>query len=206
MSAPEPIAASACSDEELTALTLRFDHRVRYFARRIERRFGLASAWHDDLVSAGYWGLLKALRNRRADAHEHELSAYVSRRIEGAVIDEARQLLTRSAHHAHCDPEDLESGFTSESSEPEWVLGQELEDPEAQADRHSRWRAVEQSFASLDQCNRQLLRAVASGHSLAEIAREDGSNPARLQSRMTRVARQVRARAPELRRILRHEV
>jgi RNA polymerase sigma factor (sigma-70 family) len=206
MSAPEPIVSDEPSDDELAALTLRFGHRVRYFARRIERRFGLASAWHDDLVSAGYWGLLKALRNRRSDAHEHELSAYVSRRIEGAVIDEARALLTRSAYHSQCDPSDLEIGVATECTDLDWVTGQEMADPEAQADRHSRWRAVEQSLLALDQCNRQLLRAVASGHSLAEIAREDGSNPARLQSRMSQVARQVRARSPELRRILRHEV
>ena len=59
-------------DEQLDELTDRFAHRVGYFSRRIERRFGLAAAWRDDLMSAGYWGLLKALRNRRPDAHEHE--------------------------------------------------------------------------------------------------------------------------------------
>ena len=157
-------------------------------------------------MSAGYWGLLKAIRNRRPDAHEHELSAYVSRRIEGAVIDEARQLLTRLTNQAHCDPADLDGGLSDAVSESEWALGRAVEDPESHADRRARWRVVEQSFEALDASHRHILLAVASGHSLAEIAREDGSTPARLQSRMSRVARQVRARAPELRRILRHEL
>jgi RNA polymerase sigma factor (sigma-70 family) len=194
------------SDAELAELTRRFEHRVRYFALRIERRFGLATAWRDDLISAGYWGLLKALRNRRPDAHEHELSAYVSRRVEGAVIDEARQLLTRLANQAHCDPVDLDRGLSQDVSESEWSLGHAAEDPEVHTDRRVRWRVVELSFEALDESHRKLLLAVAAGQSLAEIARQDGSSPARLQNRMSRVARQVRARAPELRRILRHEI
>jgi RNA polymerase sigma factor (sigma-70 family) len=202
----DPSPTSAPSDQELAELTQRFEHRVRYFAARIERRFGLATAWRDDLISAGYWGLLKAIRNRRPDAHEHELSAYVSRRIEGAVIDEARQLLTRLANQPHCDPEDLDDGLSGEVSESGWMIGRSVEDPESQTDRQVRWRVVQQSFDALDESHRQLLLAVAAGQSLAEIAREDGSSPARLQSRMARVARQVRARAPELRRILRHEL
>ncbi|MBJ18594.1 MAG: sigma-70 family RNA polymerase sigma factor [bacterium] len=192
--------------EELAELTLRFQHRVGYFARRVQCRFGLADAWRDDLISAGYWGLLKALRNRRSDAHEHELSAYVSRRVEGAVIDEARHLLTRLANRVHCDPAGLDRGLANEVCEAEWAFGRASEDPESFADRCVRWRVVEENFETLDASHRQLLVAVASGHSLAEIAREDGSSPARLQSRMARVARQVRARAPELRRILRHEL
>ncbi len=209
MRASEPTDGSACcepSGVELAELTLRFDHRVRYFALRIERRFGFASAWRDDLISAGYWGLFKALRNRRPEAHERELSAYVSRRIEGAVIDEARQLLTHLSNHSHCDPVELDRGGAIEAAAPEWLLGHVAEDPESNVDRRVRWRVIERRFEALDERYRRLLLAVASGHTLAEIAREDGSNPARIQSRMTRVARQVRARAPELRRILRHEL
>ena len=50
------------------------------------------------------------------------------------------------------------------------------------------------------------LLAVASGHTLAEIARGDGASPARIQNQMTRITRAVRANAPELRRLLRHEI
>jgi RNA polymerase sigma factor (sigma-70 family) len=193
-------------DDQLEALTLKFEHRVHFFSRRVERRFGLAPVWHDDLVSAGYWGLLKALRNRRPEAHAHELSAYVSRRVEGAVIDEARQVLSRLSNHAHGDPFDPQAGVAGEGAEAEWSLAADADDPEEQADRHSRWLIVERSFDGLEDRQRDLLLAYAAGDSLAEIAREDGSSPARLQSQMTRVARQVRSRTPELRRILRHEL
>ena len=43
----------------------------------LANRVGLAELWRGDLTSAGYWGLLKAIQNRRTDAHECELSAYV---------------------------------------------------------------------------------------------------------------------------------
>ncbi len=193
--------------DELDVLTDRYAHRVRYFAHRVERRFGLAPLWRDDLVSAGYWGLLKALRNRRADAHEHELSAYVSRRVEGAVIDEARQILTRHSNQSQLDPCDLDEGAGGgEASADEWSRAHAPESPEVHADRMARWRMVEETFDRLDDGHGQLLIAYASGRSLAELARQDGASPARLQSRMTRIARQVRARAPELRRILRYEI
>ena len=193
-------------NEQLEELTRRFAHRVGYFSRRVERRFGLAEAWRDDLMSAGYWGLLKALRNRRPDAHEHELSAYVSQRVEGAVLDEARAVLTRLSNHAPCDAQDEEAGGAGEGRELDWTLGQPAEDPEVLADRQSRWRVVELALGGLESKHRDLLLAYAAGGSVAEIAREGGTSPARLQSRMTRVARQVRAHAPELRRLLRHEI
>jgi RNA polymerase sigma factor (sigma-70 family) len=192
-------------DPELDGLVARFGHRVHFFSHRVERRFGLGLQWRDDLVSAGYWGLLKALRNRRLDAHEHELSAYVSQRIEGAVLDEARQLLTRLSNHADCQVDDLESGLAHESSNNEWEFDRACPDPEELADQKGRWRTIERSIDHLAQDHRDLLLAYAAGRSLAEIARSDGSNPARLQNQMTRIGRSVRARTPELRRILRHE-
>jgi RNA polymerase sigma factor (sigma-70 family) len=193
-------------DVELDGLVARFGHRVYFFSHRVERRFGLGLQWRDDLVSAGNWGLLKALRNRRLDAHEYELSAYVSQRIEGAVLDEARQLLTRSSNHADCGPDDLETGMLSESPNLEWELERAWPDPEEIEDQRGRWRTIERAIDHLAPDLRDLLLAYASGHSLAEIARRDGSNPARLQNQMTRIGRAVRARSPELRRILRHEV
>lgn len=198
--------SSTPEDAELSELIAKFDHRVRFFVHRTERRFGLASAWHDDLVSAGYWGLLKALRNRRGDAHECELSAYVSRRVEGAVIDEARSVLTRIGKHADIDPCDAEWGSDSGSYCASWLSDAAAEDPEECVDRESRWRQVEASFDGLDESQRRMLMGVAAGRSLAELAREGGDTPGRLQSRMARVARQVRARSPELRRLLRHEL
>jgi RNA polymerase sigma factor (sigma-70 family) len=198
-------AGLAGDDPELDALVDRFAHRVRYFAQRVERRYGLGPAWRDDLVSAGYFGLLKALRNRRAEAHEHELSAYVSKRVEGAVLDEARQVLERASTRADFDPTDLEDGIHVDLAALD-LLGRGVSDPEKLADGRGRWRQIEGSLGHLDETQRGWLLAVASGHSLAEIARHDGSSPARLQNQMSRITRSVRAHTPELRRLLRHEI
>lgn len=198
----ERIEVSA--DPEIDELVDRFGHRVRYFARRIERRFGLDPVWRDDLISAGYFGLLKALRNRRAEAHAYELSAYVSKRVEGAVLDEARQILGRSSARAELDPDELEDGLHVEFGAADW-LGRLANDPEDLADGRGRWRQIEDSFEHLEETQRGWLFAVASGHTLAEIARGDGATPARIQSQMSRITRSVRAHAPELRRLLRHE-
>ena len=193
-------------DPELDELVARFGHRVRFFAHRIGSRFGLGPQWHDDLVSSGYWGLLKALRNRRDGAHAHELSAYVSQRIEGAVLDEARRILGRMSSQSECDPADLEAGLPEEALSPDWELDRRPSGPEELADREGRWRRIERSFAHLAVEHRRLLLAYASGRSLAEIARRQGMSPARLQNQMTKITRSVRARSPELRRLLRHEI
>ncbi len=195
----------ACADPELDLLVDRFAHRVRYFAQRVERRFGLDPTWRDDLISAGYFGLLKALRNRRPEAHAHELSAYVSKRVEGAVLDEARQVLGRSSARADLDPDVLEDGLNSDLDSVDW-LGRVANDPEDLADGRDRWRQIEDSFEHLEEAQRSWLFALASGHTLAEIARGDGASPARIQNQMARISRSVRANAPELRRLLRHEI
>jgi len=193
-------------DPELDELVARFGHRVPFFARRIELRFGLGPQWRDDLISSGYWGLLKALRNRRADAHEHELSAYVSKRVEGAVLDEARRVLNRLSNHAECDPDDLGAGLPLEAQSSNWEFAQSQPNPEEMADQEGRWRTIERAIGHLGHDHRRLLMAYASGRSLAEIARRDGSSPARLQNQMSKISRAVRARSPELRRLLRHEL
>lgn len=193
------------ADPELDQLVERFAHRVRFFAQRIERRFGLDPSWRDDLISAGYFGLLKALRNRRQEAHAHELSAYVSKRVEGAVLDEARQVLGRSSTRSDLDPEELEDGQLSDWGAGDW-LARAASDPEGLADGRIRWQQIEEAFEHLDDLQRGWLLAVASGHTLAEIARGDGESPARIQNQMTRISRAVRANAPELRRLLRHEI
>lgn len=200
-----PMNAPA-KDAELDELVARFGHRVRFFARRVELRFGLGTQWRDDLVSSGYWGLLKALRNRRADAHEHELSAYVSKRVEGAVLDEARRVLNRLSSHTECDPAELEAGLPSESLNLDWELDRAQLGPEELADQEGRWRSIERAIDHLGSNHRNLLMAYASGRSLAEIARRDGSSAARLQIQMSKISRSVRARSPELRRLLRHEL
>jgi RNA polymerase sigma factor (sigma-70 family) len=204
-SARSETSTTPIGDVELDGLVARFGHRVHFFSHRVERRFGLGPQFRDELVSAGYWGLFKALRNRRLDAHDHELSAYVSCRVEGAVLDEARQLLSRMASHADCEPDDLETGLSRESFNLDWELDRSRADPEELADQCARWRRIESSIDHLAPDHRALLLDYAAGRSLAEIARREGSNPARLQNQMSRIGRAVRARCPELRRILRHE-
>ncbi|MFK7896056.1 MAG: RNA polymerase sigma factor [Myxococcota bacterium] len=201
-----PYSRPGCDDPGLDALVDRYAHRVGYFARRVERRFGLDVSGRDDLESAGYWGLLKALKNRRSDAHERELSAYVSRRVEGAVIDEARGVLRRASSHTQCDPDELETELCCEWSAGDGLAGWAAADPEALADLQGRWETIEAAFEHLEQEHKNLLMAYASGRSLAEIARSAGSSPAHLQNQMTRIARVVRAQSPELRRLLRFEI
>jgi RNA polymerase sigma factor (sigma-70 family) len=198
----------SCGEEdvELDGLVARFGHRVHFFARRVAARFGLDPQWHDDLISSGYWGLLKALRNRRPDAHEHELSAYVSKRVEGAVIDEARRALTRLSNQTDCDPEALEEGVPSLPPHLDWDLHPGRHDPENLADRQGRWRTIEAAIEHLGEAHRDLLWAYAGGASISEIARREGQPAARLQNQMTRISRQIRAHSPELRRLLRHEI
>jgi RNA polymerase sigma factor (sigma-70 family) len=197
---------AAIDDPDLDDLVARFGHRVGYFARRVELRFGLGPQWRDDLISSGYWGLLKALRNRRADAHEYELSAYVSKRVEGAVLDEARRVLDRLSSYAECDSDDLEAGLPLEARSLDWELDRVRPSPEELADRAGRWRTIARAIDHLGHDHRKLLMAYASGRSLAEIARGDGSSPARLQNQMSKISRAIRARSPELRRLLRHEL
>ena len=193
-------------DEIIAELTERFRHRARFFAYRIERRFGLDSQWRDDLISSGYWGLYKALANRRVDAHERELSAYISRRVEGAVIDEARRILSRLSNSVDRDGGEVGSEEIVEWGACDWDFGRAPLDPEHLADRAFRWCQIEAAVESLDDDQRKLLWAYAEGHSLAEIARGHGESAAKLQASMTRIARKVRARSPELRRVLRNEL
>jgi RNA polymerase sigma factor (sigma-70 family) len=193
-------------EQSLADLTERFGHRARFFAFRVERRFSLDPQWRDDLISSGYWGLLKALQNRRCDAHDRELSAYVSKRVEGAVIDEARRILSRVSNQIDCDPVDLDSEESVHSADFDWDPGFAPDDPEHMADRAARWRSIEAALEPLAEDHRQLLWAYAEGRSIPEIARSRGCSPGRLQSQMNQISRQIRAHAPELRRLLRHEI
>lgn len=197
---------AAKDDAESIAYAEHFAPRVRGAAIRVLRRYGLADVHRDDLVSAGYLGLWKALQNRRADAHEYELSAYVSRRIEGAVLDEARQVLSRGSRQASVDPVTLEAEPLRDADSDAASGSSTPARPEDCADRSLRWELVEHCLARLDEDARALVLGLAEGSSLAEMAREQGDSAGRLQTRLGRAARQLRARAPELRRILRAEV
>jgi len=93
------------------------------------------------------------------DTPDHEeLSAYVSRRIEGAVFDEARGLLSRKAHQVEGDPDDLEEWMSGGGRSIFEDVGNDELGPEERADRSSRWRRVEESLSVLDDDERRILR------------------------------------------------
>ena len=206
--------ALEAAERELDELVERYAHRVQYFTGQIQKRFMLGDRWRDELVSAGYWGLFKALRNRRVDAHERELSAYVSRRIEGAVIDEARSCLSRSARteawsgsrlHGLEESEDVECDGGASLA----VLGAlraceraAEDDPEQLVSMRLRQSAIDAALGALEPDAREVLRAYMEGDSLSEIARARGVSAGTMQARFDKLARRLRAGAPRLRRIL----
>jgi RNA polymerase sigma factor (sigma-70 family) len=199
------------SDPELDDLVRLYEHRVSYFAGRVQRRFSMGNRWRDDLISAGYWGLFKALRNRRDGAHERELSAYVSRRIEGAVIDEARCCLARSSRadtvvgsrlHGLEDAAESNDGL-HRSSEP-WRMPTVAahEGPEERTALSWRRSAIDEALSGLEPAQRSVLHAYMEGDSLSEIARSEGVSAGTMQVRFQKLTRSLRASAPALRRIL----
>jgi RNA polymerase sigma factor (sigma-70 family) len=191
-----------CQSDQLAR---RYEHRVGFFARKVQRSFMLGSSWNDELVSAGYWGLFKALQNRRPEAHENELSAYVSQRIHGAVIDAARNCINQRGNRElylgalgqeACDELDLERVHSG------WQVDTNARDPEMIATEASRSSAIDAALMCLEAAERQIVRAYMEGASLSEIARDQHVSLATLRVRFERAARKLRAFAPALRRVL----
>lgn len=193
----DPCAEAAQEDEELDVLARRFAHRVGFFVDRIAWRYRIAGCWRDDLVSAGFWGLLQALRNRRRGADPRELSAYVSLRVEGAILDEARVVLR---HRKRIEA--LEGADGDETGDPADAFVCPREGPERATARRGRrlqvWRAIE-PLATLE---RRVLLAYAEGSTLAEIASREGVAVATLHQRWTRTTRSLRAPGHGLRAVL----
>lgn len=196
---------------ELDVLVRRYQHRVPYFAAQVQKRFTMGDRWRDDLLSAGYWGLFKALKNRRQDAHERELSAYVSRRIEGAVIDEARACLARTSRsdtvagsrlHGLDEGADADRASSDRGGLRALCLTDLGDDPEELAAQRWRRTAIEEALAALEPEQRSVLEAYMEGDSLSEIARAEGVSAGTMQVRFQKLTRSLRASAPALRRIL----
>lgn len=193
------------AEQQLEILARRYQHRVPFFANKVRRSFMLGPGWSDDLISAGYWGLFKALRNRREDAQERELSAYVSKRIHGAVMDAARTGLSQLRHReplflSRMDDEGASASTLHERAE-QW-LRDPAADPEELAADSWRQSAIHEALASLEPAERRVVHAYMEGASLCEIAREQGVPAGTLQARFRKLTRRLRASAPELRRIL----
>lgn len=204
MNATGPAYASADEVNSPEALARQFEHRVGFFANKVARKFMLGQRWRDELKSAGYWGLAKALANRRDDACDGELSAYVSQRIEGAVLDEARRCLqlTRvvdvsgSAAGSHDGDGDFDDAA--------WPFARHLADagrtPEEIAGEQRLRERLQGILECMDPDDRALLRAYMGGSSLAEIARREGVPPGTVHVRFARLARRLRGRNSPLRR------
>lgn len=165
----------------------------------------LGSRWRDELESAGYWGLAKALANRRDGASGREVSAYVSQRIRGAILDEGRRCLQ------HTRLVDV-SGSAAGSRGEDW----ELDDADLRFARHlaapggtpeeiageNRLRErVEEALEMVEPDDRALLRAYMSGSSLAEIARQEGLPPGTVRTRFDRLLRWLRGRGSPVHRM-----
>lgn len=187
---PDRRDSRTCPDE----LARAFAHRVDFFARKVSREWMLGQRWSDELVSAGYWGLAMALANRREDASASELSAYVSQRIEGAVLDEARRCLQRTSW---MEVEGSRTGSDDgDEAIPESVarLMDPGHSPEEDAGRRRQRRLIDRALDELEQDDRRLLVAYMEGDSLTEIARRFGVPVGTLRVRFDRVTRRLRAR------------
>ena len=156
-------------------------------------------------MSAGYWGLFKALQNRRPDAHEKELSAYVSKRIHGAVIDAARtcinQVLRRELAVGTPGEEDRDDDDDSLCWQT-WGACSDAADPEQTTAKTWQATAIAEALNKLGPDERRVMIAYMEGASLSEIAREEGVAVGTMQGRFQRLARMLRSKNPELRRIL----
>lgn len=193
------------AEHQLEDLARRYEHRVGFFATKVQRSFMLGSRWNDDLVSAGYWGLFKALQNRRPDAHEKELSAYVSKRIHGAVMDAARtcinQVLKRELS-VGTPGEEVREEDDATPSWHHWTARSDDDDPEQCTAKAWQVTAVREALMKLDPDERRVILAYMDGDSMSEIAREEGVAVGTMQGRFQRLARMLRSKHPELRRIL----
>jgi RNA polymerase sigma factor (sigma-70 family) len=204
MSVTGPPHASAGETRSPEALAREFEHRVGFFARKVAREFMLDQRWRDELESAGYWGLAKALANRREDACAGELSAYVSQRIEGAVLDEARRCLQRTRVVDVCRGASGSRDDDGNSGDAMPLAAKRLADPgrtpeEIAGEARLRQR-VNDALESLEPGDHALLRAYMDGSSLNEIARRRGTPSATLRARFERLIRRLRGRRAPVRR------
>jgi RNA polymerase sigma factor (sigma-70 family) len=193
--------------ERLDHLARGYEHRVRFFARRISCSFRMGPSWHDDLVSAGYLGLAKALRNLRPGVSEAEISAYVSQRIIGAVMDEARTCITRNARGPLMAPAlgDPSEAADRQPSPQRTAHGgtQRWQTPEHDALLRSARERTRRALSVLEPGQQRLIEAYMEGASLEEIARAEGVAPGTLRLRFQKILRRLRADAPDLRSLFR---
>ena len=177
-------------------LAHRYAHRVSFFVRKVERDFRLGGRWFDELTSAGYWGLAKALSNRRPHAAPEELSAYVSRRILGAVMDEARACLTRATQGALFLRDGLDAAEPEEHLAP--LMPAAFERPDMRAERRRTRRSIEHAIADLPDADQQLALAYLAGNTWQEIAEREGVSTSTIRTRFRVIALKLRKQVQHL--------
>lgn len=84
-------AASALPAPAGDDVVRRYSPLVRRIAMRTVRNLP-AHISIDDILSAGWLGLVEALRRRQPKMPEHEFEAYASHRVRGAILDYLRDL------------------------------------------------------------------------------------------------------------------
>jgi RNA polymerase sigma factor (sigma-70 family) len=183
------VVPEAATAEELAR---RYSHRVRFYVGKISREFMIGEHWRDELTSAGYWGLAKALSNRRHDATGPELSAYVSRRISGAILDEARSCLTRSTRRELASENLCRASDVDTSLHP--ILPALVDRPDRCAERRQTRRVIERAIAGLPEGRRRIARAILAGESLGAIAIREGINESTMRARFRVIALSLRKR------------
>lgn len=186
------VPESATAEE----LARRYSHRVKFFVGKVSREFMIGEHWKDELTSAGYWGLAKALSNRRRDATDPELSAYVSRRISGAIIDEARSCLTRSTRRGLASQGVGHASDVAASLHP--TSPAPVDRPDRWVERRQTRHVIEGAIAGLPEGNRHIVRAYLAGESLGEIAAREGVAESTLRARFRVIALSLRKRILQL--------
>ena len=177
-------------------LARRYAHRVGFFVRKVERDFRLGGRWFDELKSAGYWGLAKAISNRRPHSAPEEFSAYVSRRILGAVMDEARACLTRTTQGAVFLRDGLDAADAEEHLAP--LVPAAFEGPDVRAERRRTRRAIEHAIADLPDAHQRVAQAYLAGNSWQEIAEREGVSTSTIRARFRVIALKLRKQVQHL--------
>lgn len=194
-------------DAEAEQLAHDYKHRVGFFARKVSRSYLMGERWIDELESAGYWGLAKALSNRRPEASRREFSAYVSQRIAGAVLDEARSCMTRSVQREVVAAPMLDANDGDEhNGAAGWIARLATDPADSPEETTSSGRAqgeIEEALDRLGGDQRRWLVQYMHGSSLREIAEEEGVALGTMRVRFQKAVRILRGKTPHLRRLLR---
>ena len=153
----------------------------------------------EDLMSAGTYGLLNALR--RSDDRGAAFEWYARIRIRGAVVDElrAQDWLSRRARARRTsvvgsDPRAV-IGFEDLPEQGQELEGQDAADPDELVDTHRSWQAVRTAVDELPPRERLLVqRHYLQGLPLKDVAAELGVSEPRVSQLHARAMTMLRTK------------